>query len=101
MRIDGPHAQHKCVGDLLVGVEVRQQLKHFPFSWHQITRIAVWQAASPGSLPVAPLYANADTLERCRDELAEVLEGWVLLGVSLHHPIPPATASGLRLGQVA
>lgn len=34
------------------------------------------------------VYANADTLERCREELEEVLEGWILLRVSLHFPLP-------------
>ena len=28
------------------------------------------------------VYANADTLEACRDELEEVLEEWILLRVS-------------------
>lgn len=28
------------------------------------------------------VYANAETLEACREELAEVLEEWVLLRVS-------------------
>jgi predicted RNase H-like HicB family nuclease len=32
--------------------------------------------------------ANADTLEACRKELKEVLEGWILLRVSLHWPLP-------------
>ncbi len=35
------------------------------------------------------VYANADTLEACRDELEEALEGWILLRVSLHYPLPP------------
>jgi len=26
------------------------------------------------------VYANADTLEACRDELEEVLEGWIFYG---------------------
>ena len=34
------------------------------------------------------VYANADTLEACRDELEEALEGWILLRVSLHYPLP-------------
>lgn len=34
------------------------------------------------------VYANADTLEECRDELEEVLEEWLLLRISLHRPIP-------------
>ena len=34
------------------------------------------------------VYANADTLEACRDELEEVLEEWILLRVSQHLPLP-------------
>ena len=33
-------------------------------------------------------WANADTLEECRKELAEVLEGWIILGIKRGHPIP-------------
>ena len=34
------------------------------------------------------VYANADTLERCREELEEVLEEWVLFRVSRRLPLP-------------
>ena len=34
------------------------------------------------------VWANADTLEECRKELKEVLEGWILLGIELGHEIP-------------
>jgi predicted RNase H-like HicB family nuclease len=34
------------------------------------------------------VYANEDTVEKCREELEEVLEGWILLRVSLHYPLP-------------
>lgn len=34
------------------------------------------------------VWANADTLEECRQELREVLEGWIVLGIELGHPIP-------------
>jgi predicted RNase H-like HicB family nuclease len=34
------------------------------------------------------VWANAATLEACRNELKEVLEGWILLRVSLHMPLP-------------
>lgn len=33
-------------------------------------------------------WANADTLENCRQEMKEVLEDWILLGIKLGHPIP-------------
>jgi len=34
------------------------------------------------------VWASANTLEECREELAEVLEDWMLLGISLHHSLP-------------
>ena len=41
------------------------------------------------NIPEAPgVWANAETLEDCRDELREVLEDWVLLGVARGHEIP-------------
>jgi predicted RNase H-like HicB family nuclease len=49
-----------------------------------------------GEIPgLQGVYANAPTLEGCRDLLAEVLEGWVMLGISLHHDIPEV--DGVRL----
>ncbi|NJK43298.1 MAG: type II toxin-antitoxin system HicB family antitoxin [Pleurocapsa sp. SU_196_0] len=40
-------------------------------------------------IPAAPgVWANAATLEECRDILREALEEWVLLGISLHHELP-------------
>ena len=33
-------------------------------------------------------WANADTVEECRRELAEVLEGWIILGIERGHEIP-------------
>jgi predicted RNase H-like HicB family nuclease len=41
------------------------------------------------------VWANADTLEECREELESVLEGWLLLGIALHHPIP--TVDGIKI----
>lgn len=34
------------------------------------------------------VWVNADTLEACREELKEVLEEWLLLGLKMGHPIP-------------
>lgn len=34
------------------------------------------------------VYANAETLESCRDLLAEVLEEWTLLRVARRLPLP-------------
>ncbi len=34
------------------------------------------------------VWANAATLEACREELQEVLEGWIVLGLRLGHFLP-------------
>ncbi len=46
----------------------------------------------PGFLGV---YANSDSLEACRAELQEVLEGWIVLGLQLGHSLPEI--QGIRL----
>lgn len=47
------------------------------------------------------VYANASTLEECREMLKEVLEGWILLRVSLHYPLPRVDGIELTVGEVA
>ncbi len=47
------------------------------------------------------VYANADTLEACREELEEILEGWILLRISLHLPLPSVDGVELVVGEVA
>ena len=34
------------------------------------------------------VLANADNLEDCREQLQEVLEDWILVGVRLGHSLP-------------
>jgi predicted RNase H-like HicB family nuclease len=34
------------------------------------------------------VYANANTLEACREQLQEVLEGWIILGLRMGHTLP-------------
>ena len=34
------------------------------------------------------VWANEDTLEACRDELKEVLEDWILVGVRMGDALP-------------
>ena len=42
-----------------------------------------------GEIPgFAGVYANASTLEACRDELAKVLEEWILFRVSKNLRLP-------------
>lgn len=46
-----------------------------------------------GEIPPCPgVYATASTLEDCRAELQEVLEGWIVLGLRMGHAIPPLNA---------
>ena len=42
------------------------------------------------------VYANAEDLETCRNELKEVLEEWIMLGISRHLPLP--VVDEIRLG---
>ena len=34
------------------------------------------------------VYASAKTLEACREQLQEVLEGWIVLGLRMGHSLP-------------
>ncbi|MHB0876231.1 MAG: type II toxin-antitoxin system HicB family antitoxin [Anaerolineae bacterium] len=53
-----------------------------------------------GEIPgLQGVYANAETLEACRDQLQEVLEGWIVLGLSLGHPLPEVDGISLTIGQ--
>ncbi len=47
------------------------------------------------------VFATGETLETCRDELAEVLEEWVALGLSLHHRLPVIDGVEVVVGEVA
>jgi predicted RNase H-like HicB family nuclease len=41
------------------------------------------------------VWANAETLENCREELAEVLEEWIFLHLADNTPLP--VVNGLKL----
>ena len=41
------------------------------------------------------VWANAETLEDCREELAEVLEEWIFLNLTDNKPLP--IVNGLKL----
>ena len=47
------------------------------------------------------VYANADTLEACREELEEVLEEWILFRVSRNLPLPIVDEIELTIKKVA
>ncbi|MFL6278122.1 MAG: type II toxin-antitoxin system HicB family antitoxin [Blastocatellia bacterium] len=47
------------------------------------------------------VYANAATLEACRDELEEVLEEWILFRVSRNLSLPVVDGLSLTIKEVA
>jgi predicted RNase H-like HicB family nuclease len=47
------------------------------------------------------VYANAETLEACRDELEEVLEEWILFRVSRNLSLPVVDGLTLVIKEVA
>lgn len=47
------------------------------------------------------VYANATTLEGCREELEEVLEEWILFRVSKNLPLPVVGGIELSIREVA
>jgi predicted RNase H-like HicB family nuclease len=47
------------------------------------------------------VYANAKTLERCRDELKEVLEEWILFRVSRNLSLPIVEGIELKIREIA
>jgi len=49
----------------------------------------------------AGVYANADTLEDCREQLREVLEEWVLFRVHRNLPLPVIDGIELAIKEVA
>jgi len=55
-----------------------------------------------GEIPVIPgIWANAKTLEACREELESVLEGWLLLSVADHSLIPEIDGNRIEIREVA
>ena len=55
-----------------------------------------------GEIAVLPgVWANAPTLELCREELRHALEGWVVLGLRLGHPLPVLAGIELNAPLVA
>ncbi|MBI5472862.1 MAG: type II toxin-antitoxin system HicB family antitoxin [Ignavibacteriae bacterium] len=47
------------------------------------------------------VYSNSNTLEKCREELAEVLEDWILFRVSRNLALPVVDGIELSIKEVA
>ena len=55
-----------------------------------------------GSIEGLPgVCGQAESLEACREELREVLEEWIVLGLRLGHPIPAIDGMTLAVEEVA
>ncbi|MFW6112384.1 MAG: type II toxin-antitoxin system HicB family antitoxin [Chloroflexota bacterium] len=61
---------------------------------HEVMRRAKYKMLEDGAYygwvdELPGVWANADSLENCREELESVVEDWLLLGLRLGHEIPP------------
>ena len=55
-----------------------------------------------GEIPAIPgIWADAPTLEACREELESVLEGWLLVSIADHSPIPNIAGHRIEIREVA
>lgn len=63
--------------------------KYIQAAMHRATYELLGDGTFYGEIPgLDGLWANASTLEACRDELQESLEEWIALGLQLGHPLP-------------
>ena len=60
---------------------------------YEIFSDGTFYGAIPGFQGV---YANEKTLETCREQLQEVLEGWIILGLRLGHSLPIVSVEDIR-----
>ncbi|MGH8558152.1 MAG: type II toxin-antitoxin system HicB family antitoxin [Methylococcales bacterium] len=51
--------------------------------------------------PCNGVYANASTLEECREQLEEILEEWVLIRIYKNLPLPVIDGHELKIREVA
>ena len=69
---------------------------------HRATYEVLSDGSFYGSIPgFQGVWANAPTLESCRDELLEVLEGWILLRIADHLSLPEVDGVKLVVGKSA
>ncbi len=62
--------------------------KYIEAAMHRATYELLEDGTFYGRIPECQgVWANAETLEACRDELQEVLEGWIILGLRLGHTL--------------
>ena len=47
------------------------------------------------------LWSNGVTPQECVAELRDVLEGWILLGIAQHEPLPVVDGITITVGKIA
>ncbi len=63
--------------------------RYITAAMHRATYELLEDGTFYGSIPGCPgVLSNAESLEDCRDELQEALEGWIILGLKLGHTLP-------------
>jgi predicted RNase H-like HicB family nuclease len=45
------------------------------------------------------VWSNAQKKQECKNELREVLEGWILLNIAAHTPLPVVDGMTLEVGK--
>jgi predicted RNase H-like HicB family nuclease len=76
--------------------------KYICAAMHKATYEILSDGSFYGEIPgFQGVYANAETLEACRDELQEVLEGWIMLGLRLGHSLPVVDSIDLAVHKEA
>ncbi|MDY6901749.1 MAG: type II toxin-antitoxin system HicB family antitoxin [Cyanobacteriota bacterium] len=70
---------------------------------HQAMRKATYELLEDGTFyseiaQCQGVWANASTLEACREELQDALEGWIILGLRLGHTLP--VLNGIDLNSI-
>jgi len=69
---------------------------------HRATYRVLEDGSFSGEIPgFDGVWANAGSLEACREEIEEVLEEWILFRVSRQLPVPAVDNIELRIREVA
>jgi predicted RNase H-like HicB family nuclease len=76
--------------------------KYICAAMHQAAHEILPDGSFYGEIPgFQGVYANAEPLEDCREQLQEVLEGWMILGLYLGHSLPVVDSIDLAVHQDA
>lgn len=76
--------------------------RYIQAAMHQAVYELLEDGSFYGEIPSCKgVWSNADTLEACREELQDALEGWIILGLRLNHFLPVLSEIDLNAKEVA